>query len=319
MAALTNIRVLDFSRLLPAPLGTRLLSEHGAEVIKLEIPHKLDPIYTQPPFGSDGRATLYTLLNAGKTIENLDYTAYLTDTAVQTRLDVLLASADVLVEQYRPGVMSVWGLGYEQLRARFPRLIYVSVTGYGQQGALAQAAGHDLNYLAHSGLLHLNRDDQGKPVIPNFQIADVAGGSFQVLSEVALALLERQQTGAGKWIDISMTHSLEPLRSIARSQQQGGWDPLELRMLGGGLVNYNVYADKEGNWLALGALELKFWDRFCEWADRPDWRRGHVLELACAVFPKQEVEAFFATKTSDEWVESAKNADFCLAAVKPNW
>lgn len=310
--------LLDFSRLLPAPLGTRILAEKGLRVVKIELPHKPDPVRLQPPFDDQGRSTLYQLLNQGKELVELDYTRYGQDPETTAILDEWLRQADVLVEQYRPGVMSAWGLGYEQLQKRYPQLIYASVSGYGQQGDLSQEAGHDLTYLAYSGLLHLNRDERGKPVVPNFQAADIAGGAQPLVIEVLSALLQRQNTGLGLHLDISMTEQVRNLAAIARSQELGGWDPARLRLLGGGLVNYNVYACSDGKWIALAALERKFWRNFCLWAQRPDWLRDHELELSAAVFPQDELIAFFARYPQNYWIEQARGKDVCIAPVVEN-
>jgi crotonobetainyl-CoA:carnitine CoA-transferase CaiB-like acyl-CoA transferase len=167
-----NIKILDFSRLLPAPLATEMLAELGATVWKVERPHSPDSLRQQPPFLAD-TATLFHLLNSRKTSLFIDYTSE----AGRAELIPYIQQADIIVEQFRPNVMRAWGLDYESICKINPNIIYISVTGYGQQGTWAAEAGHDLNFLALSGLLDLLRDENQRPVMPNFQIADVAGGS----------------------------------------------------------------------------------------------------------------------------------------------
>lgn len=308
-------QILDFTRLLPGPLATKILAEQGCRVIKLEIPHKPDPLTEQPPFDEKGNSVLYQSLNGNKTIEKIDYTMYSKDLQIQGALDKLLSASDVLVEQYRPGVMQLWGLGYEQLRLKYPKLVYISITGYGQNSPLSAEAGHDITYLAYGGILSQNLDKDGNPVIPNIQIADIAAGSYPAVTACYKALYERSQTGQGQYIDISMLDNLRPLLTIPNAQRAGGWNPREANFLSGLLVNYNLYRCSDGKWLALGALETKFWNNFCLWAGRPDWQRHSQLELSIHIFPKHEVEAFFLSNTRDHWVSLAFGKDICLAPV----
>lgn len=310
-------KILDFSRLLPAPLGTQILRQMGYEVLKIERPQSPDPLRHQFPFMElpDGQqvSVLYHWLNAGKTPLLLDYA----DAQERERLlSEILPDCDVLIEQFRPQAMARWSLGYEQLRERFPRLIYVSVTGYGQDTeAWANEAGHDINFLALSGLLGLLRDDAGKPVMPNFQIADIAGGAYPLVSAVLHALLQRERTGKGTRVDINMTRNIAPLMAITLSQQVAGVDAQDLRLLSGGLVNYNIYPTADGKWLAFAALEMKFWRNFCHHAERPDWQREQAAELTCAAFDKQQLDEFFRQRTQAEWTQWALGKDICLTPV----
>ncbi len=310
-------RILDFSRLLPAPLGTQMLRQMGYEVLKIERPQSLDPLRAEFPLIDmpDGSqiSLLYHWLNGGKTPLLLDYA----DEGERERLlNDILPTCDVLIEQFRPQAMRRWRLDYETLRERFPRLIYVSLTGYGQDTeGWANEAGHDINFLALSGLLGLMRDEQGKPVMPNFQIADIAGGAYPLVNAVLHALLQRERTGKGVYIDLSMSKNIAPLMAIALSQQVAGLDAQGLRLLSGGLVNYNLYPTADGKWLALAALEMKFWRNFCQAAERADWLRAHPLELSCAAFDKSQIEAFFLTRTQAEWTKWALGKDICLTPV----
>ena len=312
---LKGIKVLDFTRLLPGPLAGHFLADMGAEVYKIEIPNNYDYIYKQMPFDDEtGLSTLWRLLNEQKEILELNFRDKDNEEA-QKKLHQLLSDADILIEQYRPEVMALWGLDYASLKEKYPHLIYISVTGYGQEGLLVQEAGHDLTYLAYAGLLDLNRDERGKPVVPNVQFADIAGGSYMAVSACLGALYEREKTSKGQWIDVSMMNGVLPITSFALAQQFGGWNPNDLKILGGGLVNYNVYECADGKWVALAALEIKFWVNFCEWAEREDWSKDNLMELSIHVFPKHEIDTFFKAKTRDEWITLAKNKDVCLAPI----
>jgi crotonobetainyl-CoA:carnitine CoA-transferase CaiB-like acyl-CoA transferase len=306
--SLSGLVVADFSRLLPGPLLGQMLRQQGAMVYKIEHPAYPDPVKQQPPF-LEGRSTLYQLLNEGKEAISLDYTQ------ISPELDALLGQSDVLIESFRPGIMAQWGLSYAQLQARYPRLIYISLTGYGQTGPQAQVAGHDLNYLAESGVLHLCRDEQGRPVLPAFQIADVLGGSYQALAACALALYARSQTGKGQYLDISMTEGLAPLLVLPQAMALGQMPCSEYRLLNGGLVNYNVYRCADDRWVALAALELKFWNRFCVAVQRLDWQREGVWELSTAQFPYAEVQELFLSQTAAQWLERLQGVDCCFSVV----
>ncbi len=310
MLPLKDIQILDFTRLLPGPLATQLLRKRGAAVIKVERPSSPDYVKQQPPF-VDGVSTLYQELNQGKTELVIDWTS----AEGYAKILKLIQESDVLIEQFRPGVMTHWNLDYATLKKINPQLCYLSLTGYGQEGPHSRDAGHDLNYLARSGALDLLRDASGKPIIPGFQIADIAGGSYRLETAVMAALLDRARVGEGNYTDLSMTEGLRPLLTFPLSQLKGGWNPKELRILSGGLVNYNVYATQDNKWVALGALELKFWNAFCMAAERTDWQRSNLMELSVYQFPKIELESFFKTRSRDAWALWAASYDFCLSPV----
>jgi len=310
MQPLKNIRILDFSKLLPGPLGTHLLATMGAEVIKIEKSDSRDYIRQQPPF-IDDVSTLHFALNSLKEERVLNFAS----PEGMLEFTELLGSADLLIEQFRPGVMKHWGLDYETLSAINPRLIYISLSGYGQTGPYCKEAGHDLNYLSLSGLLDMLRDENGKPIIPGVQIADIAAGAYMLQTACLSALLERSRTGIGLYVDVSMTDSLLPLMVFPLSQYWGGFDQREMRILSGGLVNYNVYQCADERWIALGALELKFWNSFCKALDQKDWQREELFELSIHVFPKEALDALFKTRKRDEWATWALGKDLCLTPV----
>jgi alpha-methylacyl-CoA racemase len=312
MELLQGIIILDFTRLLPGPLATQLLAQMGAEVIKIEHPQRADMASNFPPF-VNGKSALYQLVNHDKRIETIDYT----QSPGREEALALIQTADVMIEQFRPRVMAQWGLDYATLAELNPQLIYISLSGYGQEGPYAQMAGHDLNYLAYSGLLSLNCDEKGKPVIPGAQIADIAGGSYGAVMACLAGLFQRSRTEKGGFFDVSMLSGLMPLLAIPFSQHFGGLDPYIYNALSGGLVNYNVYECADGRWMALGALEIKFWNAFCQLVEQPAWQRQQLLELSIHVFSKPEVDAVFKSKPFAEWRHLAKSTslDVCLSPV----
>ncbi|TYP99025.1 crotonobetainyl-CoA:carnitine CoA-transferase CaiB-like acyl-CoA transferase [Tenacibaculum adriaticum] len=307
---LKEIRVLDFTRLLPGPLGTHFLSEMGAEVIKVESPKRLD--YTrfyQPKMGDT--SVLFHLMNNNKESLQIDYESSEGKKLIHQKIK----ETDILIEQFRPGAMASFGLSFEDVKKLNPKIVYISITGYGQTGALKDKAGHDLNYLALSGLLDLNKDERGKPVIPGFQIADIAGGSYMLLSACTSGLLAQQREQQAQYIDLSLLDAVIPLGAIAHGMDQGGVSYKDMPILSGGLVNYNVYACKDATWIALGALELKFWNSFCEMVAKPDWKTSNEAQLIDGFFDKEKLEALFKEKTRDEWVSMAKEYDICLSPI----
>ena len=199
---LDGVKVLDFSTLLPGPLASLLLAEAGAQVVKVERPGGEDMRRYPFPFGET--SANFALLNRGKTSLCLD----LKDHDDRRRLEPYIAGADVLIDQFRPGVMDRLGLGYDRLREINPRLIYCSITGYGQDGPRRDAAGHDLNYLAETGLLGLTRGADGAPVLPAILAGDIGGGAYPAVINILLALRRRDADGAGCRLDIAMADNL---------------------------------------------------------------------------------------------------------------
>ncbi len=261
MQPLQDITVLDFSTLLPGPLASLLLAEAGARVIKVERPDIGDEMRHYPPF-LGGQSALFSLLNRGKESLALDLKA----PGGRAELEDWLDRADVLIEQFRPGVMARLDLDYQSLSRRFPRLIYCSVTGYGQTGPKAQVAGHDLNYIAETGLLSLSMGPQASPVVPPALIADIAGGAYPAVMNILLALLARNRTGRGAHLDISMTDNLFPLMWWALGQQAAtGQAPGNAdNLLTGGTARYRLYPTQDGAVLAAAPIEDRFWRTFCD-------------------------------------------------------
>lgn len=305
---LSGVRVIDFTRLLPGPLSTMFMAEMGAEVIKVEDKDSPDYIRTFPPF-INGVSAYYLALNAGK------YSVSANFRTEKQRLIDLIKTADVLVEQYRPGIMADMGLGYDTLKEINPRLIYISITGYGQSNGNAQLAGHDLNYLAASGILGLNKDENGKPVMPGFQLADVGGGSYMALTACTAALYEREKTGKGKFIDVSMANAVVPLLALPLASQQA--QGKTITELGGGIANYNIYACANGRYMAFGALEPKFWAGFCKAIAKPEWEgRIAYSDEASVKQLKTDLEAVFIQKPAEEWEAIGNAADVCITVIR---
>ena len=307
---LAGIKILDLSRLLPGPLATQMLADMGAEIIKIEDINSPDYIRFFPPFVDDDSA-LYLSLNRNKRGIALN----LKSEEGKEFFFSLLKTADVVIEQFRPGVLDKMGIGYEYAKSINPKIIYVSITGYGQTGPYAQKAGHDLNYIAISGLL-ANIGTKEKPVIPGVQIADVSG-SYAAVNGCLAALLQREKTGEGQHVDISMTDSAVPFATLIHAAAWADGRNIEREnfQLSGELVNYNVYETADAKFVALGALEPKFWMTFCDAVNKPEWKNktfGPTDELQKL---KEEVSALFKNKTRNDWEEFSEQHDVCLSPV----
>ncbi|MEN8120474.1 MAG: CoA transferase [Bacteroidota bacterium] len=309
---LKGIRILDLTRLLPGPLATMYLAEMGADVIKIEDPDSPDYIRDYPPV-INGQSAYYQTLNRSKRSLTLNFSSE-KDIHIFYKL---LQKADVIIEQFRPGVMDKMGLSFDELKKHKPNIVFVSLSGYGQNGEYSNMAGHDLNYMANSGLLNLNRDENGKPVIPNFQIADIAGGSYMLLAAVSTAILARDKTNEAQKVDISMMDGIMPLMTMAATEywadKKNG--STSSGALSGKLANYNVYQCADDKWIALAALEPKFWNIFCELIEKPEWKEWVLPEISEKNNLKQKLTVLFKTKTRDEWVAHTKNTDACLSPV----
>ena len=229
----------------------------------------------------------------------------------------LVKEYDIVVEQFRPGVMKKLGIGYEELREINPRLIWCAITGYGQSGPVARAAGHDINYLARSGVAYAAGRKQGGPSLYNFQIADVAGGSMNAVCGILAAVYYRERTGKGQFIDISMQDCVVPFNSMdGASFFAGGQLPeREGGLLDGGGI-YDYYETADGGYMSVGSLEPKFFAALCEGLGRPEWRDGAILKTAEGT--KEAKETFrriFRTRTRDQWTEVFRRLDACVEPV----
>jgi crotonobetainyl-CoA:carnitine CoA-transferase CaiB-like acyl-CoA transferase/putative sterol carrier protein len=301
---LEGIRVLDLSRLLPGPLASLWLAELGAEVIKIEDPDSPDPIREFVPI-QNGVSVFHTALNRHKKSLALN----LRMESGKKAFLKLVEKADIVLEGFRPGVMAKIGLDAETCRKVNPGLIFVSISGYGQTGPMAHLAGHDLNYLAMSGLLSLI----GEGNMPSFQTADVAGGSYAALSSILAALVQKQRKRIGAYLDISMTEGVMPLGLLAEEHAKAL--PGATFELSGSMPNYRLYATKDQRFMALAALEPKFWELFCKHAGKEHLLNMYVFSKADLQKTIEELEGFFSRKTMQEWVDWNQGQDFCLTPV----
>ena len=265
MKPLSGIKVIDFTTLLPGPLATLMLCEAGAEVIKIEKIGGEDMRNSEPTLGNE--SVLFAMLNRGKKSIEIN----LKNKSDLKKIINLIKKSDVLVEQFRPGVMKRLGLDWQTVKKINKNIVYCSITGYGQHGIKKHKAGHDLNYLAESGLLKLSTSKDGTPVIPFSQIADIAGGSYPAFMNILLALFQVQKTGLGCYLDVSMYENLIPLAWLGLSKgiTEKSFPKENSVHLNGGLARYNIYETKDKKFLALGALENKFWSKFCNIINAP--------------------------------------------------
>lgn len=314
---LAGIRVLDLSRLLPGPVAGMHLADMGAEVIKIEDPEVGDYARTMGPVRQQV-SQFFVAVNRGKRFLRLD----LKDAAQRAEFLALVETADVVLESFRPGVMERLGLGWEALKARNPKLVLCAISGYGQDGPLAQAAGHDINYVGLAGMLEQNVGPDGTPALPNLQVGDLLGGALTAVQGILAALLAVKMGGPGRFVDVSMTdavfaHNLMPLISLNNFGRAAapGRD-----LLTGGVPCYNVYRTADDRFMAVGALELKFWESCCDVLERPDlkqrhWSRGQRIGGADAQALKAELDAIFAGATLAEWTAKFAGHDCCVTPV----
>ncbi len=313
---LSSLKILDFSTLLPGPFASMMLADLGADVLRVEAPHRPDIIRLMPSFGEDTSAW-HALLNRSKRSLALDLKK---PGAVEVVKD-LVQSYDIVLEQFRPGVMDRLGVGYEALRQVNPGLIYCAVTGYGQSGPYKDRAGHDLNYLALAGILnHTGRKDSG-PLPLGVQVADVGAGSFGAITGILAAVIHRTQTGTGQFVDISMFDGSVAWNALVAShylvgQQDQDWESMGLN--GGSF--YDVYRTADDRYISVGSLEPKFWTGFCQTIGRPDLIEAgfqtHDLDQQQAV--KLEIQHTISSRPLDEWVSIFAEVDVCVEPVLTN-
>ena len=309
MRPLQDICVLDFSTLLPGPFATLMLAEAGAKVIKIERPGSGDEMRSyEPKVGGD--STNFHLLNAGKGSIAIDLKAK----DAFDRLRPLIARADVVVEQFRPGVMDRLGFGYEALRAINSRLVYCAITGWGQSGPKSTIAAHDLNYMAEAGLLGLSRGSDGAPVVPPVLVADLAGGAFPAAVNILLALRQRDYTGQGTYLDIAMGENLLPLAywGLGSGFATGDWPNGADALVTGGSPRYQIYRTADGRYLAAAPIEDRFWNNFCE---RIGLSRELRNEDADWETVKRAVANIIAGRTADAWRAIFSGYDVCCSIV----
>ena len=298
--ALPGLKILDASRLLPAALCTQMLADLGAEVLKVEEPGRGDYQRTFPPMGKVDSGT-FLLCNRNKQSITLN----LKSEEGKAVFRKLAAEADVVVEGFRPGVMKRLGLDYETLKDINPRLIYCAVSGFGQDGPYKMVAGHDLNYMGIIGALPLFGMAGGPPMVPGLLTADIGGGSLMAAYGILAALLARQATGQGQFVDVSMMDGAMSFIAYHASEPMfGGVDPKggEYRNTGGAPC-YSIFRCKDGNYVTLGALEEHFWERFCDAAGVPELKTEQFPEGEARSRQFAQLDQVFAQRTRAEWVD----------------
>ncbi len=304
---LSSLKVLDFSTLLPGPFASLLLADMGAEVLRIESPTRVDLTRVLPPH-VDGVSASHAYLNRNKRSISLDLKA---PAAIEV-VKQLVRDYDIVLEQFRPGVMDRLGLGYEDLKAINPKLIYVSITGYGQTGPYRDRAGHDINYLALAGVAsHTGRAASG-PLPLGMQVADIAGGSLHGVIGLLAAVVQRQSTGLGQQVDISMTDCAFSLNAMAGAAYlTAGVEPsMEGNALNGGSF-YDYYCSRDGQWFSVGSLEPQFMQQLCAALGRPELaslglRPDKQVEL------KGALRSEFEKRDAAEWREVFAGLDACV-------
>lgn len=310
--ALEGIRVLDLTRLLPGAFCSQIMADLGAEVIKIEHPEGGDHNREFLPLARKESGS-FLLLNRNKKSLAVDLKA----SEGKDILRQLVNTADIVLEGFRPGVMHRLGLSYEALSQINSRLVYCAISGYGQDGPMRLAPGHDLNYLAMAGALPLFGEAGKDPIVPGLSIADVGGGSLMASTGIMAALIARGKTGRGQFVDISMFDgTVAWLAYHGADYLFGGIEPRGgERPFIGQAACYNVYRCADGKHVALGIIEGHFWERFCDAMGLPDLKAQQWPTGADAVAQKQRLDAIFATRTREAWVEFLEPADIPFSPV----
>ena len=312
MQPLKGLKILDFSTLLPGPYATQLLADMGADVLRIEAPKRPDLLKMMPPMVGKVSAA-HASINRNKKSLALD----LKHPEAKQIIDKLLSSYDIIIEQFRPGVMEKFGLDFNTLKKKYPKLIYCSITGYGQTGPLKDRAGHDINYLALSGLASYSGRMETGPVLSGTQTADIAGGSHHAVMAILAAVIERLTTGEGQYLDISMSDAALSLNTMfgAGALASGNDPACGTEMLNGGLI-YDYYQTADGRYLSIGSLEpafaialLKHLDLESYLVKITDQRPENQTIIKDAIASK------IIKKSLDVWVSEFETLDACVEPV----
>ncbi|WP_254762793.1 CaiB/BaiF CoA transferase family protein [Natrinema marinum] len=298
---LDSVRILDLSRLLPGPYATQLLADAGADVVKVEDTDAGDYARYSQPTTERGVGGLFDGVNRGKRSVGLD----LKSEGGREAFYRLVAEADVVFEQFRPGVAERLEIDYETLREYNEELVYCSLSGYGGTGPYAERAGHDLNYVGVAGLLDMTREDEEMaPQIPGYQIGDLGGGLFAAFSIVG-GLLSRELGNGGEYVDVAMTDVVASFSQAVAHDALTGGDPRPGETtLTGAVPWYDVYETADGRYVTFAALEPKFWQAFCEETDREDLVDLHGTDDPAELEAvREELEALFASRSRDAWLD----------------
>ena len=309
---LRGLKVLDLTRLLPGPFCSMLLADYGADVLKIEAPGTGDYLRSWEPL-VNGTSAFFIAVNRNKRSLTLN----LKKAAGKELFRKLVLEYDVVIESFRPGVMERLGCGYRELSRLKPKLIYCSITGYGHTGPQALKAGHDLNYMAETGVLHTT-ENREIPALSGIQVADVAGGALYAVSAVLAAYIKVLKGGKGSFLDISMTDGLvSMLPLLSAYHYTSGLEPEpDTTIFNGRLACYHIYRTKDQREIALGALEKKFWDNFCRVIERPDLSEGDHQQLDRQAYLKGELTRIFAGKDAAAWELLLAGRDTCCEILK---
>ena len=312
MQALSNLKILDFTTLVPGPFATMMLADLGADILRVESPTRPDMIRAMGPF-SDGTSTTHAVLNRSKRSIGLD----LKNPAAVEMVQRLVADYDIVIEQFRPGVMDRLGVGFEALRKINPKLIFCSITGYGQTGPNRDRAGHDNNYISLSGLNGYSGRDGKRTPIMGMPLADLAGGSLHSVVGILAAVNQRTQTGLGQHVDISMTDAIFGMSTMFGSHYLAGKEeprPGTTTLNGGTFYDYYLTAD--GRNLSIGSLEPQFFTQLCATLGLEEFiSLGSKPDAASQQKFKQLLEETIVTKSLAEWVDIFKDKDACVEPV----
>jgi crotonobetainyl-CoA:carnitine CoA-transferase CaiB-like acyl-CoA transferase len=309
---LDTLKILDFTALLPGPFATLYLSDMGATVLRITSASRHDPVETRHPI-VPGKpiSAMSAYLGRGKLSLNLNLKHRRSSEIIHR----LIQEYDIVIEQFRPGVMTRLGLDYESLSKVNPALIYCSLTSYGQTGPLRHRAGHDINMFARSGLASYSGKQESGPALTGMQIADLTAGSLNAVIGILAAVIKRRDTGEGQYIDISMTDGMIAFNALyGASFLAGAGEPVrEGERLNGGIL-YDFYETKDGEFMSLGALEPQFFKTFCERIGRADLAAGGIHPSDVKQV-KDEIRAVFKSRTRNEWVETFRDVDACVEPV----
>lgn len=309
---LQGLKVLDLTRLLPGPFCSMMLADYGADVLKVEAPGEGDYLRSWEPL-VDGTSAFFIAVNRNKRSLTLN----LKKSAGKDLFQKLVREHDVVLESYRPGVMERLGCGYKDLSALKPNLIYCAISGYGQAGPQALKAGHDLNYMAETGVLNTTAS-RDIPALSGIQVADVAGGALYAVSAVLAAYIKVLKGGKGSFLDISMTDGLvSMLPLLSAYHYTSGMEPEpDTTIFNGQLACYHIYRTKDQREIALGALEKKFWDNFCLVIERQDLIEGDHQQIERQGYLKAELAQIFAGRDAAAWELLLDGRDTCCEILK---
>jgi crotonobetainyl-CoA:carnitine CoA-transferase CaiB-like acyl-CoA transferase len=309
MPPLKDIFVLDFSTLLPGPMATLFLADAGARVIKVERPPTGDDMRLYQP-SVHGEGINFAMLNRGKSSLSIN----IKEPGALDILQPLLEKADVIVEQFRPGVMARLGLGYEDVRKINPDIIYCSINGWGSTGPKSTAAGHDLNYMAETGVLGLSVDSMGAPILPPILAADIAAGAYPAMINILLALRQRDRTQTGCWIEVAMGENLFPFVywALGNANALDRWPVAGGETVTGGTPRYQIYRTRDGRYLAAAPLEDKFWANFTKVLGLPP---DLVDDSRDPKATRDAVAQIIAGKDAAHWMAAFEGIDVCCSVV----